>query len=157
MKCVKCQYNDSRVVDSRDLRDGEAIRRRRECLRCGHRFTTYEKVEPIHMLVVKKDGTREEYSRDKIRKGVMTAFTKRPIKAEDVERLLDAVEAEVFSNGEIEIRSQRIGEAIMKHLRAADPLAYIRFASVYREFADLDVMLAEIQRLKDIEAQEKVT
>lgn len=157
MKCVKCQYTDSRVVDSRDLRDGEAIRRRRECLRCGHRFTTYEKVEPIHMLVVKKDGTREEYSRDKIRKGVMTAFTKRPIKAEDVERLLDAVEAEVFSNGEIEIRSQRIGEAIMKHLRAADPLAYIRFASVYREFADLDMMLAEIQRLKDIEAKEKVT
>lgn len=153
MKCFKCQKNDSRVVDSRDLRDGEAIRRRRECLACGHRFTTYERVEPIHMLVVKKDGTREEYSRDKIRKGITTAFTKRPVRAEDIERLIEAVEAELFGNGEIEIRSQRIGETIMNHLRNADPLAYIRFASVYREFADLEVMLAEIQRLKTIEAE----
>ncbi|HEX2909662.1 MAG TPA: transcriptional regulator NrdR [Chloroflexia bacterium] len=155
MKCVFCHYNDSKVIDSRDLRDGESIRRRRECLRCGHRFTTYERVEPISILVIKKDGNREEYSREKVRKGVVTAFTKRPVKAEDIEKLIDSVEAEIFSKGELEVSTQRIGEIIMEHLRRADPVAYIRFASVYREFADLDVMRSEMDRVLQMERQER--
>lgn len=155
MKCVYCHYSDSKVIDSRDLRDGESIRRRRECLRCGHRFTTYERVEPISILVIKKDGTREEYNRDKIRKGVMTAFTKRPVKAEDIEKLIESVETEVFRKGDLEIPSQRIGEIVMEHLRRADPVAYIRFASVYKEFADLEVMRSEMDRLVQIETHER--
>ena len=155
MKCIYCHNNDSKVIDSRDLRDGESIRRRRECLRCGHRFTTYERVEPVSILVVKKDGNREEYSREKLRKGVVTAFTKRPVKAEDIEKLIDSVEAEIFSKGELEVSSQRIGEIIMAHLPRLDPVAYIRFASVYREFADLEVMRSEMDRLVQMEEQER--
>jgi transcriptional repressor NrdR len=154
MKCARCHNNDSKVVDSRDIRDGDSIRRRRECLKCGFRFTTYERTETVPLLVVKKDGSREEYSREKIRKGVTAAFTKRPVSAETIEKLIDAVETEVFSKGDLEIPSGRIGECIMEQLRQADPLAYIRFASVYREFADLDTMLHEIQKLKDIEAKD---
>jgi len=156
MKCVYCHNRDSKVIDSRDLRDGESIRRRRECLRCGHRFTTYERVEPISVLVIKKDGNREEYSREKMRKGVVTAFTKRPVKAEDIERVVDDVETEVFRNGELEVQSQKIGEAVMEHLRRVDPVAYIRFASVYREFADLQVMRSEMDKLVQIESQERL-
>ena len=155
MKCIYCHHNNSKVIDSRDLRDGESIRRRRECLNCGHRFTTYERVEPISILVVKKDGNREEYSREKLRKGVVTAFTKRAVKAEDIERLIDSVETEIFSKGELEVPSQRIGEILMVHLRRADPVAYIRFASVYREFADLNVMRSEMDRLVHMEEQER--
>ncbi len=157
MKCVFCHFNDSKVIDSRDLRDGESIRRRRECLRCGHRFTTYERVEPISILVVKKDGNREEYRREKLRKGVVTAFTKRPVKAEDIEKLLDGIEADIFSKGELEVGSQRIGEIIMNHLRRSDPVAYIRFASVYREFADLNVMRSEMDRMVQVEEQERAS
>ncbi len=155
MKCIYCHYNDSKVIDSRDLRDGESIRRRRECLKCGQRFTTYERVEPLSILVIKKDGNREEYNREKMRKGVVTAFTKRPVKADDIQKLIEAVEAEIFSKGELEVSSQRIGEIIMKHLRRADPLAYIRFASVYKEFADLNVMRSEMDRLVQMEEQER--
>lgn len=155
MKCIFCHYNDSKVIDSRDLRDGESIRRRRECLRCGHRFTTYERVEPISILVIKKDKNREEYSREKLRKGIVTAFTKRPVKAEDIERMIDSIEAEIFSKGELEVSSMRIGEIIMDHLRKVDPVAYIRFASVYREFADLNVMRSEMDRLVEVEEQER--
>ena len=156
MKCIFCHHNDSKVIDSRDLRDGESIRRRRECLRCGQRFTTYERVEPINILVVKKDGNREEYNREKVRKGVVTAFTKRQVRAEDIEKLIDAVESEIFSKGELEVKSQRIGEIIMAHLRTVDPVAYIRFASVYREFADLAVMRSEMDRLVQMEEQERL-
>ncbi len=156
MKCIRCHNNDSKVIDSRDLRDGESIRRRRECLRCGYRFTTYERVEPISVLVIKKDGNREEYSREKMRKGVVTAFTKRPVKAEDIEKVVDEVEAELFGKGDLEVNSQRIGESVMNHLRRVDSVAYIRFASVYREFADLEVMRSEMDKLVQIEAQERL-
>jgi transcriptional repressor NrdR len=151
VKCPYCHQNDSKVIDSRDLRGGESIRRRRECLKCGHRFTTYERVEPISILVIKKDGNREEYNRQKLSKGVHTAFTKRPIRAEEIEQLIDAVEAEIFRNGELEVSSRQIGEILMEKLRQSDPLAYIRFASVYREFADLDVMRSEINKLAELE------
>ena len=135
------------MIDSRDLRDGESIRRRRECLNCGHRFTTYERVEPISILVIKKDGNREEYSREKLSRGILTAFTKRPTPAETIKRLVDEVEADIFRSGELEIPSRRIGELVMEKLQAVDPVAYIRFASVYREFADLDVMRDEMDKL----------
>jgi transcriptional repressor NrdR len=156
MKCIYCHYRDSKVIDSRDLREGESIRRRRECLRCGHRFTTYERVEPISVLVIKKDGNREEYSREKMRKGIVTAFTKRPVRAEDIEKLVDEIETEVFRNGELEVSSQRIGETVMEYLRKVDSVAFIRFASVYREFADLDVMRSEMDKLVQIETQERL-
>ncbi len=135
------------MIDSRDLREGESIRRRRECLKCSHRFTTYERVEPISILVVKKDGSREEYSRQKLGRGLLTAFTKRPVKAEQIELMMDAVEAEIFRNGELEIPSHYIGELVIEKLRQLDPVAYIRFASVYHEFADLEVMRSEMDKL----------
>jgi transcriptional repressor NrdR len=151
VKCPYCHRNDSKVIDSRDLRGGESIRRRRECLNCGHRFTTYERVEPINILVIKKDGNREEYNRQKLSKGVYTAFTKRPVKAETIEQLIDEVEAEVFRSGDLEVNSRTIGEILMEKLRQSDSLAYIRFASVYREFADLAVLRSEIDKLVEQE------
>jgi transcriptional repressor NrdR len=149
VKCPYCHQNDSKVIDSRDLRGGESIRRRRECLKCGHRFTTYERVEPINILVIKKDGNRQEYNRQKLSKGVYTAFTKRPVKAESIEQLIDEVESEIFRSGELEVSSRQIGEILMEKLRQTDSLAYIRFASVYREFADLNVMRSEIEKLNE--------
>jgi len=143
------------VIDSRDLRGGESIRRRRECFNCGQRFTTYERVEPISILVVKKDGNREEYSREKLSRGILTAFTKRPTRAEQVEQLIDAVEAEIFRSGELEVATRRIGELVMNKLQATDPVAYIRFASVYREFADLEVMRSEMDKLVALEREER--
>lgn len=147
MKCPFCHQKDSKVIDSRDLRDGESIRRRRECLHCSHRFTTYERVEPISILVIKKDGNREEYSRQKLARGVLTAFTKRPVKAEDIEQLIDEIEADILRHGELEIPSRYIGNLVIEKLRQRDPVAYIRFASVYHEFADLEVMRGEMDRL----------
>ncbi len=155
MKCPYCHQNDSKVIDSRDLRGGENIRRRRECLKCGHRFTTYERVEPINILVIKKDGVREEYNRQKLSRGIFTAFTKRPIPASEIEQLVDEVEAEVFRNGELELSSRTIGELVMEKLRQRDSVAYIRFASVYREYADLGEMLREIEKLAALERQER--
>ncbi|NWJ94877.1 MAG: transcriptional repressor NrdR [Chloroflexi bacterium] len=155
MKCPFCHNRESKVIDSRDLREGESIRRRRECLKCGHRFTTYERVEPINVLVIKKDGNREEYSREKLSRGVLTAFTKRPTQAAQIKQLIDEVEAEIFQNGELEILSRRIGELVMNKLQAADPVAYIRFASVYREFADLDVMRNEMDKLVNQEREKR--
>jgi transcriptional repressor NrdR len=147
MKCPFCHHRDSKVIDSRDLREGESIRRRRECLHCNHRFTTYERVEPVSILVVKKDGSREEYNRQKLGRGLLTAFTKRPVKAEQIEQMIDEIEAEVFRSGELEINSHHIGEIVIEKLRQLDPVAYIRFASVYHEFADLEVMRNEMDKL----------
>lgn len=157
MKCPFCHNRDSKVIDSRDLREGESIRRRRECLKCGHRFTTYERVEPISILVIKKDGNREEYSREKLGRGIYTAFTKRPVRAEQIKQLIDEVEAEVFRSGELEVPTRRIGELVMNKLQTIDPVAFIRFASVYREFADLEVMRSEMDKLvaQEREAREK--
>jgi transcriptional repressor NrdR len=139
------------VIDSRDLRGGESIRRRRECLNCNQRFTTYERVEPINLLVVKKDGTREEFTREKLSKGIYTAFTKRPVKAETIQNIVESIESEIFRSGEAEVPSRRIGEMIMEKLRETDPVAYIRFASVYQEFANLEVMRQEIEKLFSLE------
>jgi transcriptional repressor NrdR len=135
------------VVDSRTARDGDAIRRRRECLSCGARFTTYEYVERTQVLVIKKDGRREPFRREKVAEGVTKACEKRPIPREEIEALLDRVENAIQSMGQTEVESREIGEAVMDELARIDQIAYVRFASVYREFRDVRHFLDEIRQL----------
>ena len=136
MKCPYCNHPDTRVIDSRPAEDGSAIRRRRSCDECGKRFTTYEKVETIPLIVIKKDNCREQYDRSKIQSGILRACYKRPIPIEKIEEMMDAIEGEIFNTEEKEISSTRIGEIVMEHLKDLDAVAYVRFASVYREFKD---------------------
>jgi transcriptional repressor NrdR len=135
------------VVDKRDIEEAPATRRRRECLSCGGRFTTYERPELPHLLIVKKDGRREEFSREKLRAGLQKACAKRPISAETIEKIVEGVEAELRAGGALEVPSRVIGELVMARLRALDHVAYIRFASVYRNFADLSSFEEELRRL----------
>ncbi len=137
MKCPYCRKDNDRVIDSRTSPDG-SIRRRRECNSCRRRFTTYERIEDRPMHVIKKDGVRVPFERDKIRAGVEKACWKRPVSAEQIEALLVEVENEIFSKFETEVESQYLGELIMEHLRQLDQIAYVRFASVYREFQDVN-------------------
>ncbi|NLG58037.1 MAG: transcriptional repressor NrdR [Clostridiales bacterium] len=147
MKCQYCNSEDSRVVDSRPTDDGTSIRRRRECIACGKRFTTYEKVETIHLLVIKKDQTRELFNRDKIRAGIIHACHKRPVAAQDIERIVTQVEQFAYNSMQQEITTNQIGEMVMEALRELDEVAYIRFASVYRQFTDIPTFMHEISRL----------
>lgn len=147
MKCPFCSEPDTRVVDSRLTDEGSAVRRRRECPRCGRRFTTYERVEEGPLLVVKKDGRREPFSRQKVLAGVMKACEKRPIPVAAMEELVDRVERAVRAQGEPEVSSRFIGELVMDELRRLDAVAYVRFASVYREFQDVTGFVAEIEQL----------
>lgn len=147
MKCRFCLGTESRVVDSRPTDDGSSIRRRRECLNCGRRFTTYEKIEDIPIMVVKKDGKREAYDSDKILLGVRKACEKRPVSAADQSKLVDEVEREVFNTLEQEVTSTYIGELVMKHLKDLDEVAYVRFASVYRQFKDINTFMEELKSL----------
>jgi transcriptional repressor NrdR len=147
LRCPFCGHVDSRVLDSRPVADGASIRRRRECPRCGRRFTTYEKVEEAPLLVVKKDGRREAFDRQKILRGVLTACEKRPVPVSAVEALVNRVETKIRDRNDGEVPSHVIGEAVMEELRGLDEVAYIRFASVYRQFADLDRFREEIERL----------
>ena len=147
MHCPYCQAPDTRVVDSRELGNGESIRRRRECQVCGRRFTTYERVEAVSLYVVKKDGRREEYDPRKLRNAVRIASTKRPISEQQIDGLVADVERALFDLGQREVPSATIGEFVIERLRDLDPVAYIRFASVYRDFADLDEMRAAIDGL----------
>jgi transcriptional repressor NrdR len=140
MKCPYCHHEDTQVTDSRMADDGSAIKRRRQCKNCGRRFTTYERIERIGLTVVKKDGKREEYSRDKLFKSISIACTKRPIPADQLDATVNEIEAELFRMGASEVPTEAIGELIIQKLRALDEVAYIRFASVYRNFADLDEM-----------------
>jgi len=142
--CPYCGYNDSRVLDTRDT--GRTIRRRRECRRCGKRFTTYEQVA-LSVSVVKRDGRREPFDREKILQGLRIASAKRPISADALERIVDQVEEYVFSQGKAEIPSKVIGNLVLEHLRQVDPVAYIRFATVYLQLPDLDAVRQEIDRL----------
>lgn len=151
MQCPSCQNNGSRVVDSRPADDGRAIRRRRECEACGFRFTTFERIEQTPLLVVKKNGTREEFNREKLLRGLIRSCEKRPVAMEQVERMVDEVENKVRSLGESEVSTTLIGEYIMERLAEVDEVAYIRFASVYREFKDMDFFLKELQKLRDKE------
>ena len=148
MRCPNCGSLDTKVLDSRPTEDGYAIRRRRECLNCGFRFTTYERFEVGPILVVKKDGRRERFDREKIKKGVMKACEKRQVSMEDVERLISNVELKLQKEGKLEVESKRIGELVMEELRKLDKVAYVRFASVYRDFRDIDEFLEVIKGLK---------
>ena len=140
MKCPYCHFEDTQVTDSRMADDGSAIKRRRQCKNCGRRFTTYERIERIGLTVVKKDGKREDYNRDKLFKSISIACTKRPIPVDQIEETVNEIEAELFRMGASEVPTEAIGELIIQKLRALDEVAYIRFASVYRNFADLDEM-----------------
>lgn len=148
MRCRDCDYLDSKVIESRDLDDGTTVRRRRQCLRCGFRFTTYERTETPNLAVTKKDGRREMFDRDKIAAGIYRACEKRPISINLVEEVIGQIERELRSRGEAEIPSTSIGELVMTKLEALDDVAYVRFASVYRSFADISSFEAEVARLK---------
>jgi transcriptional repressor NrdR len=147
MRCPWCGSSELRVVDSRDSEIGDAIRRRRECLACGKRFTTYERIEALPFYVVKKDGRREDFDRNKLFTGLKKACEKRPISSEQIERIVDEIEHELRQRGEVEIPSRDIGELAITKLRDLDEVAYIRFASVYREFMDISEIKKEIDRL----------
>ncbi|MBF6611625.1 MAG: transcriptional repressor NrdR [Chloroflexi bacterium] len=140
MKCPYCHQEDTQVTDSRLTADGDAVKRRRRCKQCGRRFTTYERIERIGLMVVKKDNTREEYSRDKLARSIEVACTKRPVPADQLEEAVNDIEAHLFKLGASEVSTEAIGEKVMHKLRELDEVAYIRFASVYRNFADLEEM-----------------
>ena len=144
-----CSHDQDRVVDSRSTREGAAIRRRRECLACGHRFTTYEYVERIPALVSKKDGRRVPYDRQKLLDGVISACQKRPVSREQIDALADRVEARIFSGVREEVESQEIGEAVMDELEELDEVAYVRFASVYRSFRNVNQFMQELRSILD--------
>ncbi|WP_445489528.1 transcriptional regulator NrdR [Niallia sp. 03133] len=147
MRCPSCQDNNTRVLDSRPVDDSRSIRRRRECEVCGYRFTTFEKVEEIPLIVVKKEGTREEFSRDKILRGLIKACEKRPVALKQLEEITAEVEKELRSNAVSEIKSDIIGEMVMDRLAEVDEVAYVRFASVYRQFKDINVFIKELKEL----------
>ncbi len=148
MKCIYCNCTESRVVDSRPTEDG-AIRRRRECEGCQRRFTTYEKIEMLPVLVVKKDKRREPFDASKVRSGIIKACEKRPVPLDEIEKLVRSVETSVYSQPEQEVTTERIGTLIMDGLKALDEVSYIRFASVYRQFKDVQSFMEELQQLLD--------
>lgn len=147
MKCPFCGKDNTRVIDSRPADDGASIRRRRECDVCGKRFTTYEKIETIPLIVIKKDNNRETYDRSKIEGGVFRACHKRPISADRIEALVDEIEAMIFQKEVREISSEEIGELVMEKLKELDSVAYVRFASVYREFKDANTFMDELRKM----------
>ncbi len=147
MKCPACQNNSTRVVDSRPVDEYRSIRRRRECESCNYRFTTFEKVEETPLVVVKKEGTREEFTREKILRGLIKACEKRPVSLKQLEDLTSDVEMELRSHSVSEIKSEEVGEMVMDRLAKIDEVAYVRFASVYREFKDINVFIEELKEL----------
>ena len=153
MKCPFCGHQEDKVVDSRASSDGSSIRRRRECLGCGKRFTTYEHVEEQPLMVVKKDGRREPFDRHKLLGGLVKACEKRPVSMDDLEKLVDELERELSQQFEREVPSREVGERVMKKLHALDPVAYVRFASVYREFKDVEQFMRELKDLLAFKAK----
>ncbi|WP_427338511.1 transcriptional regulator NrdR [Caloranaerobacter sp. DY30410] len=153
MKCPYCNYFETKVVDSRPTDEGQAIRRRRECVKCNNRFTTYEKVEEIPLIVVKKDGTRQEYSRDKILNGIIRACEKRPVSLKTMENIVDEIEKNLYNTLKREISTEYIGEMVMNKLKDIDEVAYVRFASVYRQFKDINTFMDELKKLLDEKKQ----
>ena len=149
MKCPFCSNQNTRVIDSRPADDNASIRRRRLCDECGKRFTTYEKVETIPLIIIKKDNNREQYDRTKIEAGVLRACHKRPVSVNQISAIVDEVETEIFNMEEKEIPSKVIGEALMEKLKNIDHVAYIRFASVYREFKDVNTFMNELKKVLD--------
>lgn len=149
MKCPYCSNDSSRVIDSRPADDNNSIRRRRVCDTCGKRFTTYEKVETIPLIVIKKDNNREQYDRAKIEAGILRACHKRPVSADQINQLVDEIETEIFNREEKEISSSKIGEIVMDKLKDLEAVAYVRFASVYREFKDVNTFMDELKKILD--------
>ena len=149
MKCPFCGDDNTRVIDSRPADDNEAIRRRRQCDECGKRFTTYEKVETIPLIVIKKDKNRETYDRSKFESGVVRSCHKRPVSVDQIEACVDEIENKIFNLGVREIESEKIGEIVMDQIRDLDQVAYVRFASVYRQFKDADTFMSELKKLLD--------
>lgn len=147
MRCPFCENLDTRVIDSRPTEEGHAIRRRRECDNCNKRFTTYEKVEEMIFMVIKKDGSREAFDRSKVMNGIIKACEKRPVPIADIEKIVDDIERGLNNMMEKEVESKLIGEVIMEHLKDLDEVAYVRFASVYRQFKDVNTFVAEIEKL----------
>lgn len=156
MKCPFCGEQESKVIDSRPVEDGSVIRRRRECLGCGKRFTTYERIESLPILVIKKDGRREMFDREKIVRGLLKACEKRPVPREKIEEIASEIESEFRAEGRKEVTSKEIGEKVIEALKEIDKVAYVRFASVYREFTDLTHFIKELETLlnKTIEIKE---
>ncbi|HSP33481.1 MAG TPA: transcriptional regulator NrdR [Thermoanaerobaculia bacterium] len=148
MRCPFCAATEDRVVDSRESRDGDVIRRRRECVLCGRRFTSYEKIESLGFQVVKRDQRREAYDREKLMRGLQIACRKRPVPQAELDRVAESIETAIKDSGEREISSQQLGRMVMDRLRDLDPVAYVRFASVYRRFEDVDAFVKELHRLK---------
>lgn len=147
MRCPFCSCLEDKVVDSRPTDEGLTIRRRRECVQCGARFTTYEKIETVPLMVVKKDGTRQAFDRNKILNGIVKACEKRPVSMQDIEKLVDGIELQLYNSMKKEINSNEIGEIIMSALKNIDEVAYVRFASVYRQFKDIDTFMAELTKI----------
>ncbi len=148
MRCPFCGFQDSKVVDSRVSKDGEATRRRRECINCARRFTTYELIEEVAQMVVKKDNRREAFDRWKLKSGIMKAIEKRAVSLDQVDALINDVERDLFNGGENEVTTKALGEAVMSRLKQLDEVAYVRFASVYRQFRDIDEFMSEIKGLR---------
>lgn len=150
MKCPFCAYEESKVIDSRPTDDSEKIRRRRECLKCAKRFTTYEIIENLPIIVIKKDKTRETFDREKLLNGLMRACEKRPVSLETLEHLIDEIEAIIQNSLDREVHSEKIGELVMEKLKNIDEVAYVRFASVYRQFKDISTFMDELSKLLQV-------
>ena len=149
MKCPYCLYYESKVVDSRPTEEGQAIRRRRECIKCSKRFTTYEKIEEIPLIVVKKDGNRQSYDRNKLLNGIIKSCEKRPVSVSVIDKMVDEIEKKLYNSLEREVTSVEIGEMIMNKLKDIDEVSYVRFASVYRQFKDLNSFMDELKKILD--------
>ncbi|MDX9917632.1 MAG: transcriptional regulator NrdR [Gudongella sp.] len=149
MRCPYCEYPESKVTDSRPTDEGQAIRRRRECMSCGRRFTTYEKIEELPVMIVKRDGNRQAYDRNKLMNGVIKACEKRPVPMASIEKMVDDIEKTIFNSLENEITSVEIGELVMNRLKDIDEVAYVRFASVYRQFKDVNSFMEELKKILD--------
>lgn len=147
MRCPFCSCDEDKVIDSRPTDEGTTIRRRRECLKCHKRFTTYEKVESLPIMVIKKDGSRQPYDREKVRKGILRACEKRSISMNQIESVLDSIESSISNSLEREVTSSHIGELVMSKLKELDEVAYVRFASVYRQFKDINTFMEELNKL----------
>ncbi len=155
MKCPYCAHEESKVLDSRPVDDGASIRRRRECISCGRRFTTYERMDHVPLMVVKRDGRRESFERAKILTGLVRACGKRPVSVDALERIVADVEREVLNRGDHEVNTMQIGALVMERLRRLDDVAYVRFASEHRRFRDLDMLVEEAEILKERKRQEE--
>ncbi|PKY87874.1 transcriptional regulator NrdR [Falseniella ignava] len=149
MRCPKCHHTSSKVIDSRPSEETDTIRRRRECLSCGYRFNTYERIEKLPLLVIKRDNVREEFNRDKLLRGIIRSAEKRPIQLEAMNKLVDSIEEKIRESGKQEIPSEVIGEMVMERLFELDEVAYIRFASVYREFQSREMFMKELETMVD--------